>query len=99
MRSVGQRPINNVVDATNYILQEVGQPLHAFDLDRLNGPAIVVRRVADGDKLTTLDGEERILDSSMTMICDAKGPIAIGGVMGGADSEVFDFAGGRCGAP
>jgi len=88
LRSVGQRPINNVVDATNYILQEVGQPLHAFDLDRLKGPAIVVRRVTDGETLATLDGQDRILDSSMTMICDAHAPIAVGGVMGGADSEV-----------
>ncbi|MFQ6046726.1 MAG: phenylalanine--tRNA ligase subunit beta [Gemmatimonadales bacterium] len=86
--AVGARPINNVVDATNYILYELNQPLHAFDLPRLLGSAIIVRRPRKGERLTTLDGEERALEPDMTMICDAESPTAVAGVMGGADSEV-----------
>ncbi|MDH5804877.1 MAG: phenylalanine--tRNA ligase subunit beta [Gemmatimonadota bacterium] len=89
LRGAGQRPINNVVDATNYLLLELNQPMHAFDLAKLGG-AVVVRRAKDGETLGTLDGEVRKLDSSMTAICDAKNATAIGGVMGGADSEVTD---------
>ena len=88
LRSIGQRPINNVVDATNYVLHELGQPLHAFDLDRLAGPAIVVRRAADQETITTLDDQERKLGPEMLVIADAEAPVAVAGVMGGADSEV-----------
>ncbi|TVP57028.1 MAG: phenylalanine--tRNA ligase subunit beta [Gemmatimonadales bacterium] len=88
LRAVGARPINNVVDATNYVLQELGQPLHAFDLDRLDGGSIVVRRAREGERIRTLDGVERTLTSEMLAICDAERPIAIAGVMGGEESEV-----------
>jgi phenylalanyl-tRNA synthetase beta chain len=88
LRSVGARPINNVVDATNYILYELNQPMHAFDLARLRGSKVVVRKAALGERLRTLDGEERALTPEMTMICDAQGPQAVAGVMGGRDSEV-----------
>ncbi|MGI9626959.1 MAG: phenylalanine--tRNA ligase subunit beta, partial [Longimicrobiales bacterium] len=90
LRSVGARPVNNVVDATNYVLLELGQPLHAFDLDRLEGPDIVVRRAATGESLQTLDGEERSITEDMLMICDRERPVAIAGVMGGRESEVTD---------
>ncbi len=88
IRAVGSRPINNVVDATNYVLMELGQPLHAFDLAKLGGSAIVVRTARDGERIRTLDGEDRKLESEMLAICDASEPVAIAGVMGGADSEV-----------
>ncbi|MBI4520195.1 MAG: phenylalanine--tRNA ligase subunit beta [Gemmatimonadetes bacterium] len=88
LRAVGARPINNVVDATNYVLSELGQPLHAFDLDRLAGPAIVVRRARAGEGLTTLDGQARKLEPDMLAICDAERPVAVAGVMGGSESEV-----------
>ncbi|MBT8396173.1 MAG: phenylalanine--tRNA ligase subunit beta, partial [Gemmatimonadetes bacterium] len=88
IRAVGSRPINNVVDATNYVLMELGQPLHAFDLSKLGGSAIVVRTAQDGEIIRTLDGEVRKLGSDMLAICDAFEPVAIAGVMGGADSEV-----------
>lgn len=88
LRTVGLRPINNVVDVTNYVLWELGQPLHAFDRDRLEGGRIVVRRARPGERITTLDGRERALAPDMLMICDAARPVAVGGVMGGADSEV-----------
>jgi phenylalanyl-tRNA synthetase beta chain len=88
LRTVGLRPINNVVDVTNYVLWELGQPLHAFDRDRLEGGRIVVRRARPGERITTLDGRERALTPDMLMICDAARPVAVGGVMGGADSEV-----------
>lgn len=91
LRAAGSRPINNVVDATNYVLLELGQPLHAFDLDRLAEGTIVVRRARkDEESFTTLDGEERKLGGDMLMICDAARPVAIAGVMGGLDSEVTD---------
>ena len=83
------RPINNVVDVTNYVMLSLGQPLHAFDLRRLAGRKIVVRRWAGDDgPFTTLDGQERGMDEEDLMICDAEKPVAIGGVMGGLDSEV-----------
>jgi phenylalanyl-tRNA synthetase beta chain len=88
LASIGQRPINNIVDATNYILFELNQPLHAFDLAKLNGPAVVVRRAKPGEKIVTLDGVTRTLTADMTAICDAKRPTIVAGVMGSADSEV-----------
>jgi phenylalanyl-tRNA synthetase beta chain len=88
LRSIGARPINNVVDATNYVLYELNQPMHAFDVAKVRGGKIIVRRAIAGERLTTLDGEKRELTPDMTMICDAKGVTAIAGVMGGADSEV-----------
>ena len=88
LRAVGLRPINNVVDVTNYVLWELGQPLHAFDRDRLTDGRVVVRRARPAERLTTLDGRERALTPDMLMICDAERPVAVGGVMGGADSEV-----------
>ncbi len=88
LRAVGARPINNVVDATNYVLLESGQPLHAFDLGRLRGGAIVVRRAREGESIRTLDGVERALDPGMLAICDAERPVAVAGVMGGEESEV-----------
>ncbi|MGD8495116.1 MAG: phenylalanine--tRNA ligase subunit beta, partial [Gemmatimonadales bacterium] len=88
LRAAGSRPINNVVDATNYVLLELGQPLHAFDLDRLEGPEIRVRAAAEGETLTTLDGTEHELDDTATVIADAVRPVALAGVMGGEDSEV-----------
>lgn len=87
MRAIGLRPISNVVDATNYVLHELGQPLHAFDLDRL-GSSVLVRTARPGEKLTTLDGVERALAEHMLLITDGERPVAIAGVMGGADSEV-----------
>ena len=89
LRGAGARPINNVVDATNYVMLELGQPLHAFDLNRLAGAGIVVRRPRAGEtRFVTLDSEERSLGAEMLMICDQEKPVAIGGVMGGLDSEV-----------
>jgi phenylalanyl-tRNA synthetase beta chain len=88
LAAIGARSVNNVVDATNYILFEVGQPIHAFDLAKLRGPAIVVRRARAGEALTTLDGVGRRLDPSMTVIADAEVATGVAGVMGGAESEV-----------
>ena len=88
LTAVGQRPINNIVDATNYILFELNQPLHAFDLAKLRGPAVVVRRARPGEKIVTLDGVTRTLSPDMTAICDAEHPTIVAGVMGSAESEV-----------
>ena len=88
LEAIEQRSINNVVDLTNLILFEFGQPLHAFDLAGLAGPAIRVRRAAAGERLVTLDGKARTLDPDMLVIADATRPVALAGVMGGADSEV-----------
>ena len=88
LRAVGVRPISNLVDVTNYVLFELGHPLHAFDLRRVEGGRIRVRRARDGEKLTTLDSQERTLVAGDILICDAVRPVALGGVMGGLDSEV-----------
>lgn len=88
LQSVGQRPINNIVDATNYILFEINQPMHAFDLAKLRGPAVVVRRAQPNEAIVTLDGVSRKLTGEMTAICDAERPQIVAGVMGSAESEV-----------
>jgi phenylalanyl-tRNA synthetase beta chain len=90
LRMAGVRPISNAVDVTNYVMLELGQPLHAFDADRLAGKSIIVRRAKGTEKLTTLDGVERTLEKGDLMVCDTEGPSALGAVMGGADSEVND---------
>ncbi|HAK58741.1 MAG TPA: phenylalanine--tRNA ligase subunit beta [Lachnospiraceae bacterium] len=86
----GIRPINNIVDITNYVMEEFGQPMHAFDYDTLEGHKIIVRRAEDGEKFVTLDGQERELDHDMLMICDANKSVAIGGIMGGENSMITD---------
>jgi phenylalanyl-tRNA synthetase beta chain len=88
LMAAGQRPINNVVDITNYAMLLTGQPLHAFDLDRVAGGRLVVRQAKSGERMTTLDDVERVLDPDMVIIEDAEGPTSIAGVMGGARSEV-----------
>lgn len=88
--NIGLRPINNVVDATNFVLYELGQPLHAFDLDILHGKKIVVKRAGNDNKFVTLDSKERSLQPDDLMICDAQKPVAIAGVMGGENSEVSE---------
>jgi len=96
LRLAGIRPINNVVDVTNYVMWETGQPLHAFDLDKLRGergsavPTIVVRASREGESVTTLDGASRPLAAGTLLICDGVGPVALAGVMGGLESEVTD---------
>lgn len=88
LKAAGVRPINNIVDITNYVMLEMGQPMHAFDLANLNGKSIIVRRARDGEIMKTLDDQDRMLDSSMLVIADAEKPVAVAGVMGGANSEV-----------
>ncbi len=90
LMAAGQRPISNVVDITNYAMLLTGQPLHAFDLDRIAGARLVVRDGREGDELETLDGETRKLDPDMVVICDDEGPTSLAGVMGGARSEVHE---------
>lgn len=90
LEAIGQRSINNVVDVTNFVLQELGHPLHAFDYDTLKGRKIVVRQAKPGEKLTTLDGVERALTPEMVIICDAERPVGLGGVMGGAETEISE---------
>lgn len=86
----GIRPINNLVDITNYVMEEYGQPMHAYDLDLVAGHKIVVRRAKDGDEFQTLDGQMRKLDSEVLMICDAEKQIGIAGIMGGENSKITD---------
>ena len=90
LQAAGIRSINNVVDAANYVLMETGHPLHTFDLRYIEGGKIVVRKAADKEKITTLDGKERELDDSVLLICDGKKPVAVAGIMGGENSEVKD---------
>jgi phenylalanyl-tRNA synthetase beta chain len=90
LTAAGQRPISNVVDITNYVMLLTGQPLHAFDLDRVAGRALTVRRAREGEQVETLDGQTRTLDGQMVLIADADGPTSIAGVMGGARSEVSE---------
>ncbi len=96
LKLAGMRPINCIVDATNYAMLELGEPLHAFDYDVLKERAgkkavrITTRPAKDGEKLTTLDGVDRRLTSMNVLVCDDKGPLSIAGVMGGAESEVYD---------
>ncbi len=86
----GIRPINNIVDITNYVMEEYGQPMHAYDLDKIGGKEIIVKRAAKGDKFVTLDKQERILDDTVLMINDANGPVGIAGIMGGENSMITD---------
>ena len=86
----GIRPINKIVDITNYVMEEYGQPMHAYDLSTIAGQKIIVRRAEDNEKFVTLDGQERTLDSSMLMICDAEKPVGIAGIMGGENSMITD---------
>lgn len=86
----GIRPINNIVDITNYVMEEYGQPMHAYDYDMLAGHKIVVRRAADGEVFRTLDGQDRTLDSSMLMICDGEKAVGLAGIMGGENSKITD---------
>ena len=88
LEAVGLRSINNIVDVTNFILMELGQPLHAFDFDRLREQRIVVRKASQGERFTTLDGVERTLFDDTLLICDGVGPVAVAGIMGGLDSEI-----------
>ncbi len=89
LKASGVRPINNIVDITNYVMLEMGQPMHAFDLEYLKGHQIIVRKAEDGEKMKTLDDQDRVLDSSMLVIADADRAVAVAGVMGGANSEIM----------
>lgn len=88
LRAAGMRPINNVVDVTNFVMLELGQPLHAFDLEKLEGPVIIVRRAEEGESITTIDGTDANLPSDALVIADKARPVALAGIMGGANSEV-----------
>ena len=90
LAAVGIRPINNIVDITNYVMEEYAQPMHAYDLDTIAGKKIVVKRAENGDKFTTLDGQERELDNSILTICDGEKAIGIAGIMGGENSMITD---------
>lgn len=86
----GIRPINNIVDITNYVMEEYGQPMHAYDYDTIAGKKIIVRRAKEGEQFVTLDGQTRTLDSSVLMICDAEKSIGLAGIMGGENSKITD---------
>ncbi|SFA70886.1 phenylalanyl-tRNA synthetase beta subunit [Acetitomaculum ruminis DSM 5522] len=86
----GIRPINNIVDITNYVMEEFGQPMHAYDLNTIEDRQIIVKRAENGDTFTTLDGQERKLDDTVLMICDGKKPVGIAGIMGGENSMITD---------
>ncbi len=90
LQAAGIRPISNIVDVTNYVLMELGQPLHAFDYDKLKNHAIIVRKAGTGERMYSLDGVERELHPDMLIIADAGGPVAIAGVMGGLDTEITE---------
>jgi phenylalanyl-tRNA synthetase beta chain len=90
LMTAGIRPINNLVDITNYVMEEYGQPMHAYDLDTIAGNQIIVRTAADGEKFTTLDGQERELDSQTIVICDGEKAVGIAGIMGGENSMITD---------
>lgn len=90
LAACGIRPINNLVDITNYVMEEYSQPMHAYDLDKIAGRKIVVRRGKDGEEFTTLDEQVRKIDSSILMICDEEKPVGIAGIMGGEDSKITD---------
>ena len=90
IESIGLRPINNVVDITNFVLHETGQPLHAFDLKKIAGAAIIVREAKEGEKIITLDDQERALTTKMMVIADAEKPLVVAGIMGSVDAEVDD---------
>ncbi len=90
LESIGQRPVNNIADITNYVMFEMNQPTHAFDLNLLHGHRIIVRRPRAGEQITTLDGITRQLSSEMLAIADADRAVAIAGVMGGADTEISE---------
>ncbi len=90
LAAAGMRPINNIVDITNYVMLEYGQPMHAFDLDKVEGQKIIVRTPKEGETIRTLDGQDRSLDPNMLLICDVNRPIGVAGVMGGENSEITD---------
>ena len=90
LASQGIRPINNIVDITNYVMEEYGQPMHAYDLDLIAGREIVVRRADKGEKFVTLDGQERTMDDSVLMICDGEKAVGVAGIMGGENSMITD---------
>lgn len=90
LAACGIRPINNIVDITNYVMEEYAQPMHAFDYDTIADKKIIVRRATEGEVFQTLDGQERVMDSNILMICDGKKPIGIAGIMGGENSKITD---------
>lgn len=92
LAACGIRPINNIVDITNYVMEEYAQPMHAYDLGQIAGREIIVRRGKDGEEFTTLDGQVRKIDSSILMICDGEKPVGIAGIMGGENSKITDEA-------